>query len=441
MGYDLNKIHELYAKNLNNKMFLPRDYSNIKKVEINDLPVMLTRDGKVVCIPKTPEMGLITAVGLTGHGKTMLAGFLIDNIYWNWGDNICILNDSQDETLCWSEPNDVPDFTYTLKKIYQKPMPLPIIYLFPNSENFDSKEAILKDKNSIIISVPFTEVMGNIDKYVPGLGASEKYLLEKKAELLEAQSEEELFNIIDSIDTGNKGMDAVARKIRAAFKKLIDEEILNISDPTRPSYLKIKRDVKTEDDGKIFNPFVAILKAECIPSLITSDLYIAKYKDAIFSYYIRELFHEALKGELKGKRTWLYFDELTWVIHADQRKTSPETENALANVASRGRNNGISLIYATQSYNEIPRAIRSQTKYAIIFKHKDKEQAKGICDDFGIPKTMRDEIIGLKKFEAIIATTEYLVCYRGSEKTIEKGPFKGVVFPPLHKNRFLRKEE
>lgn len=426
-------IQESYAKNLG-QAFLPRNMSNIKQNIIEDLPILITRDGTVVCIPKLKEMGLITYVGLTGMGKTLAAGGGLDEIYWNWGDNLSIMNDSQDETFQWSEPNDVDAFVSMVKKINLKPKPLPIVYLFPSSDEFIKQEENVKNKDSIIISIPFSDVINNIEKYVPNLGESKKYLLERRDELLKVETTEELFSLIDSIDNGtSKGLKDVVKKLTAGFSNLIQEGILNISNPSIPSYLK------TNMDEKLHNPFVAIMKCECVPSFVTSDLYTQKYKDAILSYYIDELYYECSQGELKGKRVWLYFDELTWVVHSDPRKTSPETESSLSNIASRGRNNGISLVYATQSYNDIPRAIRSQTKFAVIFRHKDREQAKGICDDFGLGKVNRDDILGLKKYEAIVATTEYLVCYKGETKKVMQGPFVGTVFPALHKNRFLRK--
>lgn len=427
-------LNEHYAQVLG-KTWLPANQTNIKIKVINDLPFMTTPDGTIVCIPKLPETGVISTIGLSGNGKTLVSGFLLDNIFWNWQDYIAVLNDSQEETFSWSEPCDYPSFINRSRKVYQTPMPLPMIYLYPHSNDFEINEELVKDKNYVVISLPFEEVMNNIEKYMPDLGNSTKYLIEKKEELLSVTSEEELFEVIKSIDTGTKGLAESKHKIEVLFKNLIEEGILNISNPSAPAELKIAREDKDIYTG---NPFTAIMKAECIPAFITSDLYIQKYKDAVFSYYINLLFEESLSGSMKGKRTWLYFDELTRVVHADPRYTSPETEKALMNIASRGRNNGISIIYATQRYNEIPKGIRSQTKYAIVFRHKSDEETKMLKNDFAFDKSTQKEILKLRKFEAIAMTTEHFVCYKEDKQWEETGPIKGIILPSLHKNRFLR---
>lgn len=428
-------INQIYAQ-LMGKAWLPFNEEEVKKIEIKELPIMTLNDGTIVCIPKLPEMGLIACVGLTGTGKTLSAGYIISNIFYSWQDYVAVLNDSQEETFTWSEPNNVEAFNQKLKKLGQKPMPLPMIYLFPNSDNFKVKEETIENKNSLVVSVPFEEVMENIEKYLPDLGASQKYLIEKKAELLEANTEGELFEIISSIDSGISGMKEARHKIDVSFKTLISEGILNISKDGSPAYLQVI-DTKTKKEIYNGNPFTAIMKAECIPSFITSDLYTQKYKDAIFSYYIDSLFVESMSGKMKGKRVWIYFDELAKVVNTKPQDNSPETEKSLNNIASRGRNNGISLIYATQNYNEIPRIIRSQTKTALIFRHKHAEQAKLICEDFGIDKTSRVEITKLKKHEAIATTTDYFICYKDNKRWESQGPFKGMTFPPLHRNKFV----
>lgn len=430
-------INENYAKTLG-KSWLPVGESEIRKCSIKDIPFMTTVDGTIVCIPKTPEMGMIAAIGMTGSGKTLCAGYILDNVFWNWEDKIGVINDSQEETFVWSESCDNNQFKNKLKIVDQSPCPLPMIYVLPSSDKPQEKESFLIDKNYVCCSIPFEEVINNVEYYLPDLGNSLKYLLGKKEQLLDVRTEDELFEIIDAIDTGGSGLAETRYKLRVSFLNLINEGILNISNSSIPPYLVVKT---TGDKKEVYNgnPLTAIMIAGCIPSFITSNLYTQRYKDAIFSYYINCLFQESLNGIMKGKRTWLYFDELTKVVHSDPRLSSPLTEKALNNIASRGRNNGISLIYATQRYNEIPRTIRSQTKYAVIFKHKQKDETKTICDDFFLDDKSRDNILGLKKFEAIAATTEYFICYKGNKRWETNGPLKGNIIPPMHKNRFLHR--
>lgn len=422
------RIIESMAKGMG-KSFLPPGESGIKRKYLEHVPFMSTDDGTVICIPKLPEMGGIALIGQTGTGKTLAAGYILDNLYYLWKDYIAVLNDSQDETFTWSEPCDNPEFIFRQNYFHQTPMPLPMIYLLPNSDSFEINEEVIKDKNTVKISIPFEAVMNNIENFIPDLGNSERYLLAKKDELLNVESEAELFQVIDTLDSGSKGMLEVKNKIEKSFRNLLNEGILNLSNITVPSYLKVG-----EYHG---NPFTAVMKAECIPSFITSDLYTQKHKDAIMSYYINELFEESKGGAMKGTRTWLYFDELTKVVHADPQFTSPQSEKALNNVASRGRNNGISLIYATQRYGEIPKTIRDQTKFVIAFRHKNADETKSIQDDFGVEKTVRNNILTLRKFECVALTTEYFICYKDNDVWEDKGPFIGKIIPSLHKNKFL----
>jgi hypothetical protein len=374
------------------------------------------------------------ANGIVVHnsGKTLLAGYMLSNLFYLWEDNISVLNDSQDETFDWSEPCDYPEFIFNLRKINQSPFPLPMIYILPNSDKFDINPNLIKNKNYVKVSIPFQEVINNIEQYIPNLGNSEKYLMEKKEELLQVKTEEELFDIIDSIDSGSKGMDTVRNKIMASFKALLNEGILNLSNMTSPCYLSV--------DKYTGNPFIAIMLANCIPSFITSDLYTQKYKGAIFSYYINQLFEASKSGIMKGKRTWLYFDELTKVVHSNPIYSCPQAEKALTNISSRGRNNSISMIYSTQKYGEIPKGMRDQTPYTFAFRHKNTEETKSIQEDFGVDKVQRMNILKLKKYECVALTTNYFVCYKDNKRWEERDPIKGRIFQPLHKNRFLHKK-
>lgn len=432
----LSKIDENYAR-IFGRHFLPGSDSGLRKNYIKDIPVLITVDGTVVCIPKLPEMGLIAVVGRTGTGKTLNSGYLIDNIFWLWGDAVVDMNDSQEETVTWAEPNEVIEFKYKFRRLGQMPMPLPMIYVFPNFDKQKIKEDILRERNYVTVSIPFEEIINHIEHYLPDLGASLKYIMEKKKELLEVETEEDLYRIIETIQLG-KGTESVQSKVKASFKQLINEGILNITDPTAPAELKIF-DLKTKSTVYKGNPMTAIMKAECIPSFITSDLYSGKYKDAIFAYWIRALFQESLKGTMHGKRVWIYFDELNKVVDIKPENNSPATERALGEVSTRGRNNEISMLYATQFYHNIPRVIRSQTKFAVIFFNKDPDAAKEICGDFVLEKKWQNKIRELKKYEGVVATTEHFICYKGNKKWEDQGPFFGMTFPALHKNKFLNR--
>lgn len=433
----LDKIDENYAKTFGRYMLSKKD-TGIRKQFIKDIPVLYTIDGTVVCIPKLQEMGSVGVVGRTGSGKTLFSGQFIDGVFWLWHDCVADMNDSQAETITWSESNDVLEFKLRLRKINQKPMPLPVVYIFPNFDKLKVNKEILKDKNYIVVSIPFEEIINNIESYIPGLAGSLKYIVEKKKELLEVQNERDLYDIIDSIQIG-KATETVQSKLKACFNQLISEGILNISDSSAPSIIQVY-DTQTKKTIYTGNPMTAVMKAECVPSFITSDLYTEKYKDAIFAYWINALWEESLKGTMKGKRVWIYFDELSSVVDISPENKCPSTKEKLNTIASRGRNNSISLFYATQNYHLIPSIIRSQTTFGITFYQKDPKSVDEFCKDFQLDRKWKDKIKSLKKYECVCATPTHFICYKGDKKWESPGPFYGTSFPALHKNKFLNRK-
>lgn len=445
-------INEKYAQ-MFGKSFLPLGTSHIKEEEISEIPILITDDGSIVCIPKLPEVFSICLIGINGTGKTNLGGFIIDNIFYSWKDYVAIVNDAQDETFSWSEPNDYPDFILKLKRLGQVPYPLPIIYLLPNSDKFEVSPDLLSDKNYVKISIPFEDVINNIEKYIEDLGASGKYLEDKKEELLEAETEQDCYDIIKTIGYDEdrnkiKGMETVRNKLTVSFHNLFAEGILNLSDKTAFAKLITRYKVRNTN-GEIIekefkgNPFTAVMKAQCIPSFVTSNAYTSKHKDAIFSYFLDLLFLENSdkEGGMRGSRVCLWFDELTKIVNADRSKTSPETEMSLLNISTRGRNHMIYLVYATQAYSDIPQNVRDQTKYAIVFRHKNRMTTKEIQGDYGVEKSVVDDILTLKKFEAVALTTESFIVYRDGRRFENMpGPYKGMTIPSLHRNRFGHKK-
>lgn len=424
-------IQKRYAKKFGAHWFKDKE-ERYEKMFFKDIPMMVAEDGSIVCIPKTEEIKTISITGLSGTGKTMLGGRFVDSAFWLWNDHCAVMNDVQEETFSWSEPNDVFEFIGKLKLLNEKPMPLPMVYLFPTSSTLElSKfEDRMNNKNYAEISLPFKFVIDNIDRFVD-LGGSEKYIRNLKNELSECTVIEEVHNIIDekiNIDQ-EKGFREMKHKIHVIFDNLFDEGILNLSSSI-PSVFAV--------DNYQANPFSVLMRAGAVPSLVTSDLDTKRYKDKLLAYYINLLFRAQL-NEFKNERVWLYFDELTKVCSTEDSGHN-EAEEELNHVATRGRLNKIGLVYATQNYSKIPKIIRSQTKYSFLFKHgNNDEELRVIANDFSLSRTCKESLKKLKTYECIAATKDYFKIYNTDGDIAEaEGPIKGTILPPLHKNKYVK---
>jgi hypothetical protein len=418
-----------------NKSFMS-DSNRYKKIMINEIPFMYGIHGEIVCIPKTDEVFAAAIVGASGTGKSVLLNSLVSRMHYQWKVNISIMNDVSEETYKWDEPAPVrevvtvwdnPRFVHICqlnKKINQPPCPSPLVYLFPSSNTLKIPEKF--KKRYVKISLPFRDIFENIGYFLKGvspdfiLGKSELYVKDIP-ELSNVTSVGELREMLDEKLPGKEGKNfqAMRIKIMTAFGALMKEQILNITNPECPAYLRV---------GDYFgNPFTAIMKAGAIPSFITSDLINKNYKSEIFAYYIEELFKNNHK-DFPNQKTFLVFDELKDVCVRDDEPAS----HAIGLIASRGRINNVGLIYCTQFYDKIPHSVRgAKLNYCFCFQHKNAEILREIGSDFDLTTDERKKILNLKQFEIIALTNNRFICYKDGVKYEVKTPIRGTLLGPL----------
>lgn len=392
----------------------------LKKLSVYDLKVDNTSN---YCVTRKNII-----VHNSGVGKTMLLNRLLTGIYYQWEANCAIMNDLSNETFKWSEPMTNWEFNEdNWNWVHQKPIPSPIVYLFPNSNTSQIPIHKLSSKPYIKTILPFKEIMDKLGFFLKGvlpdfdLGKSAMYVDALKEKLIACETPEQIKEVLEEELPGadGKNFKAMRIKIITAFDALMKEEILDITNPECHAQVKL--------GTYLGNPLSAIMKAKSIPSLITSNLIEKRYKSEVFAYYMDLLFQNNLK-DFPNEKTFLFFDELREVA---TKEDEPASE-ALSRISARGRINNVGLIFATQFYNLIPQCVKgAKLNYCFVFAHSNTTILNEIGNDFDLDRDIRKQIKNLPKFECIALTHNKFACYKEGDRYETTKPQKGRILYPL----------
>ena len=123
-------------------------------------------------------------------------------------------------------PNSDEQQIQTLKKLNEKPLPLPCVFLHPLVKATYYK---LHDKNvGYDITIPFKNIINNSKEYL-NLGLSNKYFTKFKEQLRNCERQKEAEAFLDTISVAFGVPGASAEKIRAEFDTIFDTGITDIS--------------------------------------------------------------------------------------------------------------------------------------------------------------------------------------------------------------------
>jgi hypothetical protein len=418
-----------------NPQFISKE-NRFRRIDITDIPILVTDRGEIVCIPKSEETFAMAIVGGSGTGKSLVLNRLATSLRFGWDVNVSIMNDVSEETYLWSMPMTHLEFNEFNKfHLNQEPSPAPIFYLYPNTNTVSLPRMAIKARNRLRITIPFAEIIDNLNFYLKGvihdfdLAKSELYINDIKEELATCQTPSEIKDVLNEKLPGKDGKSFAGMRIKlmAAFNSLFKEEILDITNPQYPSKLRLV------EDNLVTDPFSVLMGAGQIPSLITSDLQNKNYKSEMMAYYVDSIFRNNLKN-FGGKKTFLLFDELRAICERDDDVAA----RSIGSVAARGRINQVGLVYCTQYYDKIPNAVKgARLNYCVCFRHSNSEVVGELARDFSIGKKTKEAIMNLKLFEAIIMTNQKLVVYDMDDgsKSFEDKPFKGKIFFPVANHR------
>jgi len=406
----------------------------LKKVVINDIPILKCEDGSICCIPRENEVKAIAFAGASGTGKTLLANRTVGHIKLLWKDNISLMYDINQETYKWSEKMSCENFNKVNKELNQEPIPLPMFYIFPHTNTLEIDKNLIKKLNYVKVTLPFSEIMDDIGFYIQGVNPAFRmdkasmYVNALKDDLVFCDSPNQVIDVLEEKLPVKKGFEAMKIKIITAFDSLFKEEILDITTIEYSPFLQILKDGKPFYKG---NPFTSLMKAGYIPSFITSDLSIKKYQSTVIAHYVNSIFQNNLE-DFPGEKTWLYFDELANLCKSDSEPAS----QAIGRVAAMGRINNLGLLYATQFYDKIPHSVRgAKLNYLFCFQHSNNKIITEIGSDFDLDRNEKAQIKHLNTFECIAMTKDRFVFYKEGDRWEDNKPVKGYIYYPLSNHK------
>jgi len=401
-----------------------------KKIRINEIPFMISEDGRLICLPKEADMPVLGICALPRTGKTWIAHAILDRIFWNWKLPIGLLNDSLDETLGWDYPNK--DFKGYLTMFNEYPKPLPLVHLYPNTKTLHPLILQRKSRAIMKIAVPLSEIIQNCHLWF-SLGRTQHYFRNIRKDLLEVESKEELFDLInDKIE--NKDMKL---KLFNYLNEIFEEGIV-----------KIKKDKEVADKIEVilpqkrenlklktiqYNTFSGLMRVGLVPSLHTYDLLIKQYYPNFFRYLLEEIYQMQFQDNyFKTKEIFLYMDEILR-ISSTMNKTL--ASKALEKILTRTGMARIGFMYASQSYLKLDPFVQGTTRYLLTSRFNTEKEANLIAKNFDLTNTVKERILNLDKFEFMAMTNERFISYDNQgNREVEREAIVGKALPPLSRH-------
>ena len=447
------------------------------KKTIPEIPLLRTDDGKMVCLPERRDLPKIGIFGKNGTGKTFIEHMLLDCIYNKWKKRCFVANDSVSfQTKSWSLPwnfeqlrelSKLYNVQTLLKDIGHKTKPLPLFYLFPNTNDLNLVE--LENDASFKIALSYKDILSisnqSFFEDIEDLGKSGKYMYDliydnegkpRSDGLLYAKTIQEIKEIVDEQVfeekeiIGATGMvskqrayiykissDGTRGKIFSLLKEVFNSQIFDVRTGVNSKWL-----VETPNDSReAMYPWRACLLANIIPVLVTQNLRWKKVFPAYFKFIMDDLFKMQTEDPLvrrNEEELWIFIDEFQNLAN------HPLLLQNITDIAKEARPNRIGIVYATQFFGQIQGDLELITDYVISFQ-QTKEMGTKILENFDGMKSLTKQIRTLPKFHAIVAAKagESLVVYdtEGKREVIDDGtPFKGMVFPPVSQHSAPKRE-
>ena len=413
-----------------------------ERMTIENIPLMITENGKLLCLPNFKETKHIGIVGTTGTCKSLFMNTLM-----SWEHNLlkrhCInLNDYQDQTKEMSMPSD--SFKYMRARINAQPCGLPFVYLFPATDTLQLNK---RDKlfPYLKIALPLEEVIINIKSYYE-LGKSAMYFENLEKSLLKCHSFEEMSWVIEK-NLPEKQQKLMRFKLISVLRALNKRKIADVSIDNTHAYLKIRNEkgaVYGNDKNGQANkhPIITLMRAGFIPSLLTGNLWNERHFSPYMAYLINLIWsNQKSDPYFQKKSVSLYIDEVNKLYDKTQ-SGGALAKQALGNAGTNSRAFRLGLRWSAQSIGSVIPQIRSQTKFLFVSRLKDDREVKQIEKDWSIPKSMKGQILNFRTeahkelFELLALTSEkfLLIDLLTGERTYTSEPQIGRLIPSIAKH-------
>jgi intein/homing endonuclease len=355
---------------------------------------------------------------------------IVSRFFWKPAFNykICILNDSSRETGTWNQPNSDPDQINILKRLNERPLPLPCVYLHPLVK--EDYEKLFVGDVGFDVTIPFRDVVENHKIYLQ-LKDSSRYFTKIKEDLLECSTEAQAQSVFDSMVLHYNLPPQTANKIRAEFDTLFDTKMTDIS-------TKGQKPWSTSKNPEIeYNPFTASVHAGVLPVLETE--YVSNYRELLsiyFTYFVGDLFNRQKQDPdfiTEKSELLLVVDE---AHNISTKGIKSGADMLLRRCVREGRPRRIGSLLATQKFKELPDVIKDNSTYLVCFKNPG--EAGDIANQYNMGKHAASQIKDLDKHQCLAYTTEHFIVYDtyGKQRKSRLNEiFVGKTLPPysLHK--------
>lgn len=418
-----------------------KELSRDTKFPIKELPVMITEEGDLLCIPKTPRRGAlpkILIVGKTGKGKTFCLNSLVGRIFYLFQERVGIINDSLNQLYDLMLPMNEKRFKIELDMIGNKPRGLPVINLYMSCPRVKIKYADEHVGYRLVIS--FRDFLRGWRYYTFGvgrwdLGKAERYMTNEVINAIYRKDningiKNALYEILPHAkdDKEGKGIRNMIFKWVSTFENILrDEFTSNMFQKEEMTASHWKANINGEE--LYGHPFIISYEAGLLPII---NNHIAKsypIAEKQMVDLIKKIIRWQMEREEKRKRIWIAVDELKDFL----TKKNREIYEALDELFTQGRFNSIGFIGNIQEYTKLSPSMKANSSHLIIFELQTAEERKAIAKDYGLDAERLEEIAKLKTFQCLFTTKEKVVIYNkdGKRRVVESGIWKGRILPPI----------
>lgn len=441
----------LYVRNNRKKVMKNvlgiEDDSDIEYIEIPELPVMLSLRGELICIPPSTDEYVILVVGRRGSGKTYSTASLASRLYWckGWNKRIILLNDRHDQCTNWALKNSVASQIKILQQIGNLPMPFPLVFLYPKTDTIQDRLLFggTDSDLSFYMTLPLLEIIQDYKTYLKGnkdwelKGGTAVLFRNMQDDLMGCSTYDEIKSAVaryelDEDDQRLKLSPQSKAKIISTMDDIFSQHIIDTSTGIPASWKLYNRKSREQED---LYPFIALLKANLVPVIKTSDVITKFYYPQYMKFIIDSIFNsQTLNQWFYNNRICIYMvvDEILDIANKKNFQWSVGADSLLK-CATQGRPNRIGIVANTQDYTAIPTTIVNQSEYCFCLQLKD-QQAKKVGKDYDLSAHQINEIKSLEKFEMLAVTKREFVVYdkQGNRKVTDSEiAHRGYILPPL----------
>lgn len=430
---------EQFKERMKQQMYGTKRTEQVESIHITEeIPILISEEGYVVCIPKQLTCQRIIGLGESGQGKSLLTNSWSSRVnpYGIWKDRVGWIIDPLSQFEDLSLPQAYEGFNKINAMIGNAPRPVPAIQLYMACANpFNIKNPNI----SMLLTQNFFEFLNKYKFYTFGMkdldvGDSIRYLHETIRDLKEAKTGDEVSSIMYShMDADkDKGKQAMIFKWKNTFETIFREKFTsNIYKDNTTATDELE--VVYKDGTKLkAHPFIALYEAGVVPVLNIA----AARKQRWIRNYLADLMNKVVAHQIRmgndQHRVWIIADELNEIYEHGKRKDNAYA--AFEELFRQGRFNNIGFVGNTQSLKKLNEDMFDNATHICCFYMKDDKSRKMIEQDYKVDD-IGEQIESLKEREAILFSKQPFVIYdsKGNKKTVTNRKwFKGRIIPPTN---------